>query len=384
MYFCKLGFVGASVLLGCWAVVQASPASLGAQRENSLAAKVAPSDNDASIQNRFFIQISPEQCTGSSGETGICRSSKDCAKKGGQSVGKCSLFNLGVCCVSETSSTQTCNSRTSSQEATFVNPDYPNVQTTAVGACSMTVSAGSNTCQLRLDMTEFSLAQPDGEGVCATSYLTVTGGSTVPRICGENAGQHMYVDVTSGGDIALNVAAQSSDEKWSIKVTQIPCNSADRAPTGCLQYFTTTSGTISSFNYDSSTTTKILHLSDQSYGVCIKSQSGYCSITYSQTPGSDFSLTFDPNVLPPSISPPPFVDTDCTTDYIIIPAATITDNSGFVAAPAPTTASSFCGLAFPGATTSFRPYILNFVSDGNEGGDIGNKGFQLDYTLNSC
>ncbi|KAF2357728.1 CUB domain [Trinorchestia longiramus] len=383
MYFCKLGFLGASVLLGCWAVVQASPASLGAQRENLLAAKAAPSDNDASIQERTFIQIAPEPCTSASGRAGICRSSYDCAKRREQSDGRCALFNLGVCCVGA-STTQTCNARTSSQETTFTNRNYPSAQNAAAGSCPITVSAGSNTCQLRLDMTEFSLAQPNSEGVCATSYLTVTGGSTVPRICGENAGQHLYVDVTSGTDVVLDVISQSVDEKWSIKVTQIPCNSADRAPTGCLQYFTTTSGTISSFNYDSSTTTGGNHLSDQSYGVCIMPQSGYCSITYSQTSGSDFSLTFDPNSFPPTAPGPPLVNGDCTTDYIIIPGATITDSSNIVGTP--TTADRFCGLAFPGATSSIQPYNLNFVSNSLEitDGDIDNKGFQLDYTLNRC
>ncbi|KAF2357727.1 CUB domain [Trinorchestia longiramus] len=335
MYFCKLGFVGASVLLGCWAVVQASPASLGAQYENLLAAEAAPSDNYASIQDR-------------------------------------------------TAPTQSCNSRTSSQETTFTNPSYPNAQTTAVGACSMTVSAGSNTCQLRLDLSEFSLAQPDGEGVCATSYLTVTGNPTVPRICGENAGQHLYVDVTSGTNVVLDVISQSANEKWSIKVTQIPCNSANRAPTGCLQYFTTTSGTISSFNYDSSTTTGGNHLSGQSYGVCIKGQSGYCSITYSQPLGSGFSLTFNPSAQAPNLPPLPLVNGNCTTDYIIIPGATITDSSNI--AGSPSTADRFCGLAFPGATSSIQPFNLNFVSNAaeNTDGDVDNKGFQLDYTLNRC
>ncbi|KAF2344298.1 hypothetical protein FHG87_024946 [Trinorchestia longiramus] len=74
---------------------------------------------------------------------------------------------------------------------------------------------------------------------------------------------NLYVDVTSGTNVVLDVISQSVDEKWSIKVTQIPCNSADRAPTGCLQYFTTTSGTISSFNYDSSTTTGKKNISQE-------------------------------------------------------------------------------------------------------------------------
>ncbi|KAF2361282.1 CUB domain [Trinorchestia longiramus] len=330
---------------------------------------------------KCLVFVVPQRCTSSSGKTGICRKSFDCALRGGKAEGKCSFLNIGVCCLNDAS----CNHRTSFQVTTFLNRNYPSVETTALGACSLTVTPRSNTCQLRLDLHEFSLAQPNVEGVCVTDYLTVTGGSPVPRICGENAAQHIYLDVTAGTDVVVDVIMQSVNAQWNIKVTQIPCNSADKAPTGCLQYFTTTTGTISSFNFDSSATTGTFQLSDQSYGVCIEPQSGFCSITYTQTPGSEFSLTSVPGVLAPGLFPPPVVGGECTTDYIIIPGATITDTSGFIP-PVPTTTDRFCGLTFPGATSSRQPYNLNFVTDGEEStaGEINNKGFQIDYTLNPC
>ncbi len=48
------------------------------------------------------------------------------------------------------------------------------------------------------------------------------------------------------------------------------------APAGCLQYFTSPSGTLESFNFrDSSSPYPIL----LDYAICIKRQSGYCGLT---------------------------------------------------------------------------------------------------------
>ncbi|KAF2355845.1 CUB domain [Trinorchestia longiramus] len=382
MYFCKLGFVGASVLLGCWAVVQANPASLGAQHENLLAAEAAPSDNDASIQDELLSRSA--RCTTPSGIPGVCRSFIDCAFRGAKSEGNCGFLGLSVCCIPNLgeNSTVSCKKSTSIEEAVFLRPVRNNPADE--GMCSLTITPSNDTCQLRLDFTQFSLAQPDLEGVCATSYLTVTGGSTIPKICGDNDGQHMFVDVTPGTDVVLEVTSGSDDDKWNIKATQLSCSSDDLSPTDCLQYFTDTSGTITSFNYDDSSELETFQLSDQSYNICIKEQEGFCSITFAQAEDSPFSVSLDSEALPPSLPPLPLVDGDCTTDYIELPGATITDNSNIGGNP--TTADSFCGLAFPGATSTAQPYMLKFVSDENEGpaGDSYNKGFRLDYTLNAC
>lgn len=43
----------------------------------------------------------------------------------------------------------------------------------------------------RLDFNAFSIGQPNAEGVCATDVFQVTGATNrVPRICGDNSGQH--------------------------------------------------------------------------------------------------------------------------------------------------------------------------------------------------
>lgn len=41
----------------------------------------------------------------------------------------------------------------------------------------------------------------------------------------------------------------ATDRRWNIRIQQIPCDSTSKAPNGCLQYYNTVSGTVTSFNY---------------------------------------------------------------------------------------------------------------------------------------
>ena len=53
----------------------------------------------------------------------------------------------------------------------------------------------------------------------------------------------------------------------------------------CLQYLTASTGTIASFNWDTSVTTVSadthIHLSSQQYDICIRRTRNYCSVCYS-------------------------------------------------------------------------------------------------------
>lgn len=137
------------------------------------------------------------------------------------------------------------------------------------------------------------LAQPDGEGNCLTDVLTITGGSSdVPPICGENTGQHVYVNFDDLNPITIRVsttAGSSVDRMWNLQLSQIPCASQFRAPDGCLQYYLQSSGVISSFNYgfganpnlNSLGATGSRQIAGQRYGICIQAAPDQCSITYS-------------------------------------------------------------------------------------------------------
>lgn len=90
--------------------------------------------------------------------------------------------------------------------------------------------------------------------ISGASTLNATG---LPEsgLCGDLSGQHVYlnVDPVDTSKPLLFVVNAANDRifnrKWSIRITQIPCKSPVKAPPGCLQYFTTPSGVIESFNY---------------------------------------------------------------------------------------------------------------------------------------
>lgn len=99
------------------------------------------------------------------------------------------------------------------------------------------------------------MAQPDENGQCTTDSFMVrtTVGERLPILCGENNGQHLYVDMGRGSanPVVLSVVTNGDmiGRKWKVKINMIPCNNLDMAPSGCLQYFRSPSSVIQSFNY---------------------------------------------------------------------------------------------------------------------------------------
>ena len=129
--------------------------------------------------------------------------------------------------------------------------------------------------------------------------------SAPPVICGTNTGEHMYVEADQNCNI-LNANFGSSSTAgtgaFTIKVTQIECSSKTRAPRGCTQYFTGTTGSISSYNYQSGNG---VLLYNQNYEACfrycilfvniqptlsVRSERTTCSMCY-YSPLTDFKLS---------------------------------------------------------------------------------------------
>nr|XP_053655933.1 uncharacterized protein LOC128704818 [Cherax quadricarinatus] len=220
----------------------------------------------------------------------------------------------------------------------------------------------------------------------------VTGGmSSVPIICGYNSGQHFYYDVDpDGGHVKLTIDRSNITllATWDIVIAQISCGSRYRAPEGCLQYYTATVGTISSFNFLPSNTplppgAEIVQLANQDYGVCIKRADDYCGIIYDRnTNDGDYSFTLsgDTNTLLPYLIGTFEANSrneDCTTDYVVIPGGRYTMYANDI-----TTfpADRYCGLGFPyTVTTTAQPFVLYFKTDGDELLDNCNRGFSLNY-----
>ncbi|KAF4518078.1 hypothetical protein B566_EDAN009622 [Ephemera danica] len=191
--------------------------------------------------------------------------------------------------------TATCGGELSSNVGYFVSPGHPNALTPGsphmVRDCRLRVlKSASEISQIRLDMVHFTLGQPNRRtGVCEQDKFTLRSGSNPRRLrmCGINTGQHFYYDVDGEEDSAEMVIRLAKDHVsrfWEIKVTQIEFK--DRAPSGCLQYFTEEKGLVQTMNFAANGR----HLADQDYNICIRQEEGMCSIVYEPCDENSFRI----------------------------------------------------------------------------------------------
>ncbi|XP_037936135.1 uncharacterized protein LOC119670086 [Teleopsis dalmanni] len=333
---------------------------------------------------RFENQV----CIGSNNLDGTCMLSGECSDNGGIAAGSCStVTSQAVCCIYQ----KTCGSTTSNNNTYFYNSGYPGTYGGG-GRCSIVVQpTDSSICQLRIDFLALSLAPPSGDGVCNTDSLTISGGaSRVPTICGENSGQHVYVDFSGQSSITIALASSAGytfNRQWQFQITQLACASATQAPSGCLQYYMETSGTVSSFNYVSAPNSLLnsigvpgtRQIASHRYGICIRMGANQCSITWSQVSSDlySFTLTNDVGAIDPTLLGTADVQSqECTTDFIVIPNPL--QNNAVLPS------DRFCGLGLVETTSNTKPFVLYVVTDANENLDISNRGFYLSYSQNAC
>lgn len=312
-----------------------------------------------------FILISPEECTTTTGTEGICYSKKDCKALDGEALGTCAK-GLGVCCYV----TYTCDGSSSAEISRFVNPSSPDTDTSFDdydNMCMFTVNLRNNICQLRLDMDEFTIAPPDTEvdGDCIDTFTVLRSTNpNIPTICGENAEQHMYIDVDPEGPNPKLLFAGLTDDfarEWDIMITQIECDSEDEVPKRCLQYFTGVTGTVESFNFNDG---EGQQLNNQNYEVCVDQQDNYCEIDWEQ--GTAFEMT-----------PGAFDDTVVCSDYVLI-----NGDEDIV--------TRYCGNAFDGTTSTSLDFGMQVFTDDTELSTATpltleeGTGFQLTYTQSAC
>ncbi|KAL3283752.1 hypothetical protein HHI36_017921 [Cryptolaemus montrouzieri] len=271
----------------------------------------------------------------------------------------------------------------------FSNSNFPSAVTTG-GRCVMTIQkCNDDICQVRIDFLASTLAQPNPVGVCnSDSLVIVGGGGSVPTICGDNTGQHIYLDFNGNSTIEMITSTLDGlnvGRNWNYRITQIACACPTRAPSGCLMYYTSISGTVRSFNYGTTTTTNPVtnllgtrELINENYGICVSMAPGYCSIEWSSCSANSFIVSDNEA----SISPPiPLFGNDCDADFVVIP------NPYF---PNGTRAPSdrICGNSFPTVISYSKPFVLTVVTNGNEtstlGPDVGNVGFCLNYRQILC
>ncbi|XP_057653655.1 uncharacterized protein LOC130892311 [Diorhabda carinulata] len=332
---------------------------------------------------RFFgvglVRFANSGCTSGSLLLGTCLRKRQCSDISGTASGSCAS-GIGVCCVI----IRSCGDTSAYNSTYFTNTNYPASITTST-RCVMTIEkASSDICQVRIDFLNFILSQPNATGVCTTDALYVTGGAgLVPVLCGDNTGQHIYVDFNGNENIQLIVTTSGSgfSRSWNFLVTQIACACPTRAPSGCLQFYNTTTGTVNSFNYgvgsniiNSNTGLPgTRELVNENYGVCINMLPGYCSIQWSS---NGFIVTGIPGSGYDNL-----IGTSCTTDFVIIPNPYYTNGTAV-------NSDRFCGTSLTTVISSLKPFVLYVVTDGTEGttgsDDVANTGFSLTFTQLAC
>lgn len=304
---------------------------------------------DDRLLNIFQIVRFPNQACNTSGTTeGVCYTSEECQAKGGSATGSCAS-GFGVCC----SFSVGCGSTVSENNTYFRSTSFSTPCVLTVCKCS------TNICQLRLDFDTFVLAQPT-TGNAATElntqcldavFLTSSNGPTPPALCGTNTGKHMYLEASDAcNTLQVTTADGVTGTDFNIQIIQIPCEASYKAPEGCLQYFTGLTGTISNYNSAEGT-----HLSDHNYANCIRTEEGYCQITYTAT---IFALS--------GVAAAAASGTSCSTDYITL-----------VGSPA----DRFCGgtlATMPSSTTP--PFIVGVILNAGEAAVTSKStGFTLTY-----
>jgi len=249
---------------------------------------MAAPNKEAKAFSLFSVVTFPnDECTTVMDPTmrGLCITAEECTDQGGTASGNCAS-GFGVCCFTTvTAAGEITNNVTYIQNVGFPTAVLGTAPVTAATR-AFTVKGGANICQVRFDFEAATVFQGPTAGACAGDAITVTQTSTTigngfTNLCGTLSGQHIYVENDGANPAAtLNIATSATAlaRTWKILVRTIECDSPAKAPGGCLQYFTGTSGNIVSFNAG---TTGAL-LDDLLYNVCIRREAGMCSYTVRQ------------------------------------------------------------------------------------------------------
>jgi len=353
-----------------------------------------------------------------SGRNGTCYTASECSALSGSSSGSCAS-SFGVCCVFEKS----CGDGSIAQNCTY----FTSSARTLGAACELTIcKSNSDVCQLRLDFETFAMSNPvtattitigpttaaagtgNSLGQCQTDTFTVTnpGGNAPPVICGTNTGEHMYVDASDKCNV-LNANFGSSStattSSFAIKVTQVECSSHRRAPPGCTQYYTGTSGSVSTFNYQSGSGVLLFN---QNYEACIRSERTTCSICYYTSAfamsvangiAAIGALGWDTNCGVPGLT----LANGGSYDYITLPSGQCDYPSTIATAVTTVNNDRYCGTSFNCAQTNAikgtpantictnqRPFKIGVFSDDaeyafpaalGEGSLANNRGFIINW-----
>jgi len=287
------------------------------------------------------VTFNNDACTSSSITTqsgariGQCFTAEECTAKGGTASGGCAM-GFGTCCLFTQSE---CGGQVDNNCTHIQNVGFPTALTgtaaTALPNCNYQINkAQTDVCSLRLDFLTFNTQAGnfaatgggvmDSLGACQDTFAVVTNtnGGDTPVICGQNDGQHMYIDIgpseTATTTIGFTFMAIAATRSWEIKVTQLECGNPMSPPDGCLQWHTGSAGQLTTFNFAGNA----LHLADQDYNICIRQEMGMTCTVYTVCDaiagqGLPFSLSSIEMAFP-QIAPMGLSDFACSEDFIEI------------------------------------------------------------------
>jgi hypothetical protein len=209
----------------------------------------------------------------------------------------------------------------------------------------------SDKVQMLLEFTMFDIMGPT-EGECDNDTFIITGYTgrqQVPILCGENTGKHMYIDLTnydsSADDMTLefSFSTNDTDRKFEIEVSFLDTMMTPHP--SCLQYFSETSGSISSFNYG----TTPEHRNNQLYSICFAVIPEYC----------DIGFTFNTLDLGNTMG-------DCMEDFVHLQSM------------------SLCGSETDYSVTGNSTTTITLMVSSDGANTDGVEGFEIDYTMMEC
>lgn len=356
---------------------------------------------DAKFSIFQIIKFQNDPCIGGT-RNGTCFTSAECSNAGGTKDGTCA-DGFGVCCITIISA----------GASTSLNQSYIVASSTATSGRYTICPCSTDVCRIRFDFTTFTLAGPATNvgsqgasstnilvntganvGDCLTDTFSITGTSGTPIICGTNTGQHVIVD-SNGSQcslVNLGIGGGTTTRALDIMVTQFKCGDDMGGPPGCLQWFTTTTGTVRSFNFPqqaagATVAASVVHLSNQKYKSCIRKPAGAsvlclapCTVVAAMptaianvaaTAQNSFGLS-----LAASITAQGSNGNACTTDYITIPGGqdnlTVANHSiqGFInrfCGRCLTASATVCTIAVTTSVCTNRtPWQIGVVTDADE------------------
>jgi len=337
-----------------------------------------------------IVQFPNDQCqTNMVDMLGICITAEECdAQEGGSAAGNCAS-GFGVCCFTMISDPATAITN----NMTYIQNDgFP----TGVGATgtvaavnrAYSIQGGTDISQIRLDFETAVLTAPAADGSC-TDAITVTSPSTTQMgfeaLCGVLSGQHIYVEndgaaVNAVVNINTAATALAGGRSWKILVRMLEKGSPSLAPEGCLQYFTGTSGRVTSFNHVVNNAPGMM-LINLAYTSCIRAESGMNCIRYRQSRDTTAPDAFNLDAFATAGR----LDANCDRRYLIIQGVSDPDVP-------PARGDRFCGTLLNSkdaqtnagpVISTMKPFQIGVVSNAANPA-VASTLFDLIYNQEAC